>query len=64
MIRLLRAWLAVAASSLELFAAHLSENAKSYGRREFYRGYRQGVVDGMAGAEHALKWLTEKETKR
>lgn len=53
------AWLS--AAFLEDVAARLSERAKAYPNRQFYRGYMQGVRDGRDGAEHALKWLAGKE---
>lgn len=61
MIRLIRAYMAVLAAGLEKFAAELSEDAKTYPTRQFYRGYQQGLQDGLAEAEHAKRWLTTKE---
>jgi hypothetical protein len=56
-----RALLSAAASALELWSARWSEAAKAHPQRQFYRGYRQGVIDGRDGAEHALKWLAGKD---
>jgi hypothetical protein len=63
-IRFLHASLLVVVSSLEMFAARLSEDAKRHSERQYYIGYEQGVRDGRDGAEHALQWLAGKETKR
>jgi hypothetical protein len=64
MAGLLRASVQLLTARLEMTAAVLSEAAKRYTERQFYIGYQQGVRDGRDGAEHALRWLAEKETKR
>lgn len=61
MIHALQAFLALVAARIERLAAELSEDAKRYPNRQFYRGYEQGLRDGLTGAEHAKQWLSTKE---
>jgi hypothetical protein len=61
---LLRASLQMLTARLEMAAAVLSERSKRWSERQYYIGYQHGVRDGRDGAEHALRWLAEKETKR
>lgn len=63
MAGLLRASLLLLTARMEMGAAVLSEAAKAYPDRQFYRGYEQGLRDGLDGAEHAKKWLTERDKR-
>lgn len=64
MIRMMVALVVAGTAALERIAARLSEDAKSYPRREFYRGYGEGLEDGLAEAEHAKRWLAERGGRR
>lgn len=44
-MRLIKAYLAAMSASLELYAAKLREDTKTYAEREYWRGYAEGVSD-------------------
>lgn len=46
MKRVIRAWLAMLAVALELRAAVLREQARSYRETQWFLGYAEGVDDG------------------